>query len=198
MNDEYSIDPNDPIEKLIIKSVRLGEIAARKRRLGYTVEEIPLIESLEEESEILWNEAKRLGKPYVTKQNYENLAIAFLKECVDDYEELISGASESPHKNMPLIENIIENQTYVRIDMSQQLDYIRRVYLSKFIPYVREHGRDIVKQWEEFDEKEYTIEERVMRTKHHCPMCNGSLMPKFDRKNKKNYVIGCTNCKLYY
>lgn len=197
MSDEYSIDPNDPIEKLIIKSVRLGEIAAKKRQKGLWATESKLIKELEAESEVLWNEAKRLGKSKVTDKNYEDLANAFLKECVEDYEELISGAPENPKKNISLIEDVLEHQTYVRLDMTEQLKHIRHVYLNKFVPYVKAHSLAIKQQWEDFDKANYTVEERVIKTKHHCPMCNGSLMPKFDRK-KKNYVIGCTNCKLYY
>ena len=196
MDEMVRTDLDEKIEELIVKSVRLGEITARKRREGFPEEELPEIEKMEEVSEQLWQEAKRLGKPYVTKQNYEDLANAFLEECIEDYEDLISGASEGPKKNVELITDVLENQTFVKLDMTEQLDQVRHTYLKKFVPYTKKYRNDIVKQWEEFDKKRYDISERVLKTKHKCPLCGGCLKPRWDRKGN-NFVIGCTGCKLW-
>lgn len=199
------IDMNDPIEKLIVESVRLGEVAARWRR-GIMADgdevyaaEYEDINAIEAKSEELWQEAKRLGKSGVTRKNYEDLANAFLQECIEDYEDLLSGSSEGPKKNFELIEDVLEHQMYVKIDLTEQLKRIARIYHNQFAPYIKKHSFEIVQQWEEFDKKGYDDEERVRFTKHRCPLCGGTLKPKYTRGKYRDgtYVIGCSGCKLY-
>lgn len=192
--DEYveTIDPNDPIEKLIVESVQKGEEAAYMRQHG--IGPIKKIMELEGESERIWAEAKRLGKPHVRRENYENLANAFLKACVEDYEELISGAPSGHKKNFKLIEDVLEHQMFVKLDMTEQLKHIKNVYETQFKPYAEKHETEIIEQWEDFTQRRLDDRDIMAETKYRCPLCGGSLRPRYYRKM---YVIGCTGCKLY-
>lgn len=195
-----SIDPNDPIEKLILKSIRLGEIANERRMKG--VGPIEEIEALEKESERIWQMAKRLGKENVSESNYENLANAFLKACVEDYEDLLCGAPQGNKKNFDLLEDILEHQMFVKIDMMGMIEHIKDVYKNKFVPYTKRHEKEIVEQWKMFDKKRVSIDERIATSKHKCPLCGGSLRPEYYKGKlivrDKPYKIGCTGCKLWW
>lgn len=186
------IDPDDPIEKLICQSVKLTEEANNRRRDG--IGPLKEIEALEEEGEKLWAEAKRLGKRGVKKENYEDLANAILKSCVDDYEDLISGGTPGHKKNFELIEDVLEHQMFVKTDMIQLLRLIDRIYKDKFVPYVKEHRLEILEEWVEFEKNKKSIKENADEAKHRCPLCGGALKPKYYRKM---YVIGCTGCNLW-
>lgn len=195
-----AIDPNDPIEKLILKSVRIGELAAERRMKG--IGPIEEIEALEEESERIWQQAKQLGRENVTPTNYENLANAYLKACVEDYEDLLSGAAQGNKKNFELIEDILEHQTFVKIDMMEMVNHIKDVYYKQFVPYVKRNEKAIVDQWKTFDKKRIKMDERVRMTKHRCPLCGGSLKPEYYKGKlilrDKPYKIGCTGCQLWW
>lgn len=194
------IDPNDPIEKLILKSVKIGELAAERRMKG--IGPIEEIEALEEESERIWQMAKRLGKENVSETNYENLANAYLKACVEDYEDLLSGAAQGNKKNFDLIEDIFEHQTFVKIDMMEMANHIKDVYYKQFVPYVKRNEKAIVDQWKAFDKKRIKMDERIHMTKHRCPLCGGSLKPEYYKGKlilrDKPYKIGCTGCQLWW
>ena len=191
-----TIDPNDPIEKLVIESVRLGETTVTLRRTGLPdgVTKDDILD-MERKSAELWAEAKRLGKPNVRQENYEDLANAILKKAVEDYESMMCGTvSESgDNMSMHLIEKFFKQQTYVKLNMSELLDHIKNVYRERFIPYAKKHRFDICNQWEDFDKQGLTIEERIKATKHRCPLCKGCLRPIH---NDNYYNIGCTTCNL--
>lgn len=187
------IDPNDPIEKLVRESVRIGEIAAKRRR--EKIGPIEEIDALDAESERIWKQAKRLGAPGVTQKNYEDLANAILKACITDYEELLSGSEEDSKKNFELIRDVLEHQQFVKLDMIAQLDHIKYVYENQFIPYVNKHTADIKKDYRAFKKKKFNDREFTVVAKHRCPLCGGALRPwRFHRQYE---VIGCTGCHLY-
>lgn len=201
INEDEPIDENDPIEKLIVKSVRLGEEAARRRRMG--IGPLYEIEALEAESEKIWAEAKRLGKKNVTETNYENLANAFLKACIEDYEELISGAAESPKKNFELIADVLENQMFVKVDLIEQCKRIKRVYETQFVPFVGKYRQEIFNEWKMLGDKGISEFDRGIYMTRRCPLCGGALHPKHFRRDKTvkaedPKLIVCTGCKLYY
>lgn len=190
------IDSNDRLEQLITLSIRLGEQANRMHIEGVeSKEEAERMKHMEEESERLWNEAKKLGRKNVRRDNYEDLANAILTKAVTDYEELISGTLSEGALGVSkkVIEDFLKDQNLVRLNMSDQLKYICHTYYNKMIPYVKAHNREIAKQWDDFDKLNYTTEERIRYSKHRCPVCGGSLRP-IDRKNI--YNIGCTGCSL--
>lgn len=195
---ENYIDPEDPIEKLIRKSIALCEEAFRRRKDG--IGPIEKIEALEKEGEELWAEAKRLGKPHVQKSNYEDLANAYLMSCVHDYEDLISGGAEGPKKNKELIEDILEHQMFVKTDMTEMLRKIDRIYKNEFVPYVKEHYSDIINEWKMFEKTRRSIKDCSRDASYRCPLCKGALRPKYlynSHKRTKNIEkIICTGCGL--
>ena len=186
----------DPIEELICESIRLGETAMKMRLAGFTnSDDAKKIKQLEEESEVLWQQAKQLGRAGVQRSNYEDLANAIIHSAVEDYEELICGSrSEGTHgvsKNA--IEAFLREQEWVKLDMEDILEHIRDVYENQFLPYATKHAMEITKQWDDFDKKRLETDYRVRITKHRCPLCGGSLRPM----GKGNHFnIGCTGCKL--
>lgn len=196
MDEEVRIPPDDPIEKLVIKSVRLGEIAFKKRMNGITEDELPLIKAMEAESKKLWDEATKLGAPNVTDKNWEDLANAIVESAVLDYEDLLCG-TEIPNArvNYESILGFLEDQTYVKLDMSVLIEHIKNVYEHKFLPYVKRNWKDIVWEWKEFDRKEIPFDDRVKYTHHRCPLCAGALRPL---RRRSTTAIGCSNCRLVY
>lgn len=196
MDEEYRIDPNDPIEKLVVKSVQLGEEVAKAMQNGFSPSEYEVLVAKEQESERLWEEAKRLGRPTVTQKNYEDLANAIIKRAVDDYEDLMcETVYPGAIINWESIIGFLSEQTFVRLDMMEQIDIIRNVYNYKFIPYVKKHTKEIEQEWKKFDKQNIPIDERVKYTHHHCPLCRGVLRPMH---RKTDTGIGCTGCHLIY
>ena len=192
------IDPNDPIEKLVVESIDLMETARKLRYSGLPkgVTEDDVF-AMEWKSDELWEKAKRLGRPNVRQENYEDLANAILKKAVEDYEDLMCGTEhESEVSNimsMPLIEKFLKRQTFVKLDMIELLNNIKRVYAEKFVPYAKKYRSDICNQWDEFNKQGLSVDDRIRYTKHRCPLCKGCLKP-IDRGNY--YNIGCTSCHL--
>ena len=185
-------ETEDQIEELIIKSVRLGEKARKRRERGISSSEERLkIEEMESETERLWEEACELGKDYVQTRNYENLANAILKSAIEDYEALISGdLSEGPEGVSTYeIEGLMQEQIFVHLDMEALLKQIRDIYENRFIPYAQAHKSEIFADWKQFNKQGLTIEDRIKATKHRCPMCGGALRPGYAK-------ICCTTCYL--
>lgn len=196
MDEEVRIPPDDPIEKLVIRSVRLGEIAFKRRMNGVTQAELPDIEAMEDESEKIWEEAKKLGANGVTRQNWEALAAAIVESAVLDYEDLICG-TEMPNArvNYESVLGFLEDQTLVKLDMPVLVDHIKNVFERRFIPYVKHNWKDILREWKEFDKKELDLDERIPLSSHRCPLCHGMLRPL---RRRAMTGIGCSNCRLIY
>ena len=197
---------NDKIEELVVESVRLGEevwqraIALKEHRketgVPITEEQICELEAMEDESERLWKEAKRLGKAGVTQKNYEDLANAIIVRGMRDWEGLISGSIQPGAPcNEPEIKNFMKHQVYSRLDTEEMLNTIQSVYSRKFIPYAKKHKDEIVEQWERFKRKKMIKEECEAESQHICPLCGGCFRPRI---LGDTVVIGCTNCSLSY
>ena len=194
--DVVRIPPDDPIEKLVTESVRLGEEVAIAYRMGFEEKDRESLKEKARESERLWQEAKKLGKNNVTDKNYEDLANAILQRAVEDYEDLMCGTiSPGATVNYESILGFLEDQTFVKLDMIEQIERIKRIYHKKFIPYVDAHWKEIKEESKEFDEKKLRNEDRVLMTKHHCPLCGGALKPC---QRRGGTAIGCTDCHLVH
>ena len=181
------ISTKDSIESIIIESVRLGEKARKKREIGNFKD----AKEYEEKSEELWQQAKELGKPYVHRKNYENLANAILQSAIEDYEQLISGTLDEGSEGVSKyeIEGLMREQTFVQLNMEELLSNIKSIYENRFIPYANAHKDEILSEWKKFDKQGLTIEDRIKATKHHCPMCGGAMRPGFAK-------VCCTTCYL--
>lgn len=154
------------------------------------------MKSLQEESDRLWDETKALGQGRVSISNYENLACAIIKSAVEDYEGLISGdIDEDTECNHKTIEIFLREQTYIKLDTDALLKKVRNIYLNSFAPYAEAHAEEICKEWKEYDQKRYTIEERSTISRHRCPLCGGAMRPK---KKGFDNEISCTSCSLVY
>ena len=199
-------ETRDKIEELVVESVRLGEevwqraIAlketSKKSGKPITEDQIMELEAMEDESERLWEEAKKLGKPGVTHQNYEDLANAIIVRGMRDWEGLISGSvTPGAPCNETEIRNFMKHQVYTRLDTEEMLDTIQSVYTKKFIPYAKKHKNEIIEQWEKFKSKKMVKEECEAASQHICPLCGGCFRP---RLLGDTVVIGCTNCSLSY
>lgn len=190
------IDPNDPIEKLVIESVQLGE-KVRARPFSMTDEERAMYKEMDTRSDELWKEAKRLGAPHVTQKNYEDLANAILQRAIEDYEDLMCNTKQEGGDSMSIasIENFLRHQTYSQLDMMEMLEHIKSVYRNKFYPYCARHAREINMEWMRFDESPayMNVYDRERASKHRCPLCGGALRP-LDKQGY--YNIGCTRCHL--
>ena len=196
----------DRIEELIVESVRLGEevwqkayaLKERRKETGepITEEQIVELEAMEDESERLWQEAKRLGKEGVTQKNYEDLANAIIVRGMRDWEGLISGSiTPGAGCNETEIKNFMMHQVYTKLDTEEMLNAIQNIYSYRFIPYAKKYSKEIIEQWERFKKKKMIKEECEAESQHICPLCGGCFRP---RMFKNATVIGCTNCSLSY
>ena len=190
------IDPNDPIEKLVIESVQLGE-KVRARPFVMTDKERAMYKEMDTRSEELWKEAKRLGAPHVTQKNYEDRANAILHRAIEDYEDLMCKTKQEGGDSMSMssIENFLKRQTYSRLNMIEMLERIKTIYHTKFYPYCAKHAKEISEQWAQFDKSSVymNLYDREKATKHRCPLCGGALRPI---SKQGYYNIGCTGCHL--
>lgn len=187
------------LQDLIHESIRLSEEAQERAIANVSKKdkkEAKEIKKLEEEADILWKKARELGTPLVDQRNYDNLMTAIVQNAIEDYEDLISGGEEIPNlKSIPIIEEFLKHQVIVKIHTESILNRIRNTYENEFIPYVRKHKDDIVKQWRMFEKKRLTDTERRIRNKHKCPLCGNVLRPRYKSQAQ---VIGCQGCKLWY
>lgn len=180
------------VDELIRKSMDIEQEISRI--YAFTKEGREKRERLQKEADELWAQAKELGRPNVTRRNYEDLANAIVSSAATDYEDLISGTVEpSASCNLEELQRFSKEQTYVSLDMSAMLEKVDRIYREKFLPYAKKHATEIAEQWRNFNRQGLDMDIRVRRSKHKCPLCGGCLKPHYV---KSNYSIDCTGCNL--
>lgn len=178
------MDNIDYMESLISQSCHLETEWYEKKAAGCDPKEL---QRIREESDILWNIAKEIGKDGVTRKNYEDLINGILSQAVFDYEMMLSGTTDvlapaSIMGNEKTIELFLKTQTYTQLDMGAQIDKIKKIYYNEFIPLAEENCDEIKALWKK---KKY---------KYHCPMCGGMIRPCH---RSGQYGIGCTGCNLF-
>lgn len=192
------MDNVDYIEQLITASCHLETEYDQGKASGMDPKKLAAIR---EESDLLWNMAKELGRDRVTGECYRELANAIILQAVKDYERMICGTTEP---NIPpsimgdkkTIENFLRAQRNARVDMSSVVDKINHAYYYEFIPYADKHYQEMKQSWEAA-KKRHTNVIFPQGYRHRCPLCGGMLRV-FKRRGFTELGVGCTGCDLYY
>lgn len=144
----------------------------------------------------------------IAKEAYENLTNAIVERVVRDWEMVISDYPVQNYEGAPMTREDIRlfarDQWISDADVNAILDKIEKVYTEKFRPYVKDHWKEILEDWEHIRQATSSTEyaRRMKEYRHICPMCGGKLKPMngmWDRKARKTLrepYITCSYCEL--
>lgn len=155
------------------------------------------IDTLQKESDDLWEYAKSFRSDSAVRGNYEQLANAIVKQAVLDYEALISGKkADSNLCNLAEIERFAKTTVLTKIDIPAILKKIKRVREKEFVPFAAEHYNEIINEYKKFKKKQVNTVVYNDVFPYRCKVCGGALKPDLDNKNKL-LGIKCCGCETY-